>query len=330
MGKRLGAFLMGIFLIAGLAGCASADLDRGESGTAAEGDQGLSYPYTFTDGTGRQVTLDHAPERVAVLFSSYADIWQMAGGEIAVTVGDAVARGYAPEGTPLVDDGAGMKIDVEKLAAQEPDFVIATADFGAQVEACSQLERFGIPCAALREECFEDYLSILKLFTDLTGNREAYQTYGLDVKQEVDAVLDQVRRAREGTDAVSVLFIRAGSGYSSTRAKTAKDHFAGIMLEELGAVNIADEAGALSEGLSLESILVRQPDVILIVPQGDEQATRAYMDGLLAQSGWRDLNAVREGRCHYLSKELFHYKPNARWAEAYRTLARLLYPEIAV
>ena len=27
------------------------------------------------------------------------------------------------------------------------------------------------------------------------------------------------------------------------------------MLEELGAVNIADEAGALSEGLSLESIL---------------------------------------------------------------------------
>ena len=99
------------------------------------------------------------------------------------------------------------------------------------------------------------------------------------------------------------------------------------MLEELGAVNIADEAGALSEGLALESILLNQPDVILIVPQGNEEAARAYMDSLLEESGWRDLEAVKNGRCTYLSKDLFHYKLNARWAEAYRVLAGLLYPE---
>ena len=34
----------------------------------------------------------------------------------------------------------------------------------------------------------------------------------------------------------------------------------------------------LSEGLALESILLNQPDVILIVPQGNEEAARAYMD----------------------------------------------------
>ena len=31
----------------------------------------------------------------------------------------------------------------------------------------------------------------------------------------------------------------------------------------------------------------------------------------------------------FLSKELFHFKPNARWAEAYEYLAGLLYPELA-
>ena len=106
-------------------------------------------------------------------------------------------------------------------------------------------------------------------------------------------------QARSGQEPVSVLFIRAGSGYSATKAKTAKDHFVGGMLEELGAVNIADEAGALSEGLALESILLNQPDVILIVPQGNEEAARAYMDSLLEESGWRDLEAVKNGRCTY-------------------------------
>ena len=30
-----------------------------------------------------------------------------------------------------------------------------------------------------------------------------------------------------------------------------------------------------------------------------------------------------------LDKALFHYKPNARWGESYRTLAALLYPQLA-
>ena len=168
---------------------------------------------------------------------------------------------------------------------------------------------------------------MLKLFTEITGNPQAYQTYGEDVAKQVDEVLAQVAEARTGQEPISVLFVRAGSGYSATKAKTAKDHFVGLMLEELGAVNIADEAGALSEGLSLESVLMNQPDVILIVPQGNEEAARAYMDGLLQESGWRGLDAVKNGRCAYLEKDLFHYKPNERWAEAYRVLAGLLYPE---
>ena len=67
----------------------------------------------------------------------------------------------------------------------------------------------------------------------------------------------------------------------------------------------------------------------IVVPQqqpefrpGGQQPVR-----FLRAGGWRDLEAVKNGRCTYLSKDLFHYKPNARWAEAYRVLAGLLYPE---
>ena len=327
MVRKSGAFFIAlIFLMlcgCGLAGDNSSYNNSGNSTAEKSG-----FPYTFTDSTGSEVTLESRPERVAVLFSSFAEMWGLAGGTTEITVGDSVERGFAGEDAVLVNDGAGMKIDTELLAASKPDFVIASADMSAQTKACEYMRKAGIPCAVFREETVDDYLKILKIFTDITGNPEAYETYGTQLKNRVDeAIAEAGELAGQAENPVSVLFIRAGSGDSSTKAKTAKGHFVGIMLEELGAVNIADEAGALSEGLSLEHILVKQPDVILVVPQGDEAAAKAYMDSVFEQSGWRDLDAVKNGRFAYLPKELFHYKPNARWDEAYRYLTGLLYPQ---
>lgn len=43
---------------------------------------------------------------------------------------------------------------------------------------------------------------------------------------------------------------------------------------------------------------------------------------------WQSLRAVKEGKVYFLEPHLFHYKPNSRFADAYVTLAKILYPEI--
>lgn len=263
------------------------------------------------------------PKTVAVLFSSFADIWQLAGGEVAITVGESVERGICEEGVLLVDDGAGKTIDTELLLSYQPDLVIGSADIAAHSEAAEVLETAGIPCKLFRVETFEDYLAMLQACTDITGNQEAYQTYGTDLQCEIDSILQSV----SGKSSKKVLFIRSGSGASSAKAKTARQHFAAKMLEDLGAFNIADNAPVLLDGLSVEEVLIQDPDYIFISTMGDETAAKAYMDSVLAQPAWAELTAVREQHYTYLSKELFQYKPNARWAEAYRTLAALLYEE---
>lgn len=284
--------------------------------------------YRFVDSAGNEVALDAPPQRVAVLLSSYAEIWTLAGGTVGVTVGDSVKRGFCPADTPLVDKGAGMSIDVEKLVSLQPDFVIASSDMPAQVEAVNRLKGAQIPCALFVEETIDDYLFMLKIFTDLNDAPDRYRQYGTEVKAQADAVLRAGAEAAAGREEpVSVLFVRAGSGGSSTRAKTADNHFVGIMLRELSTVNIADAAKELSESLSLEHVVVNNPDRILIVPQGDEDAAIAYMNSVLLQPGWRDLDAVRQGNVTFLPKDLFHFKPNARWAEAYRMLAETVYGE---
>ena len=280
--------------------------------------------YTsFTDSAGETIVLQEKPERVAVLFSSFAELWQLAGGTVAVTVGESVERGFVPEGTPLVDDGAGKKIDLERLLIEEPDFVICSGDIAAQAETAETLTGLNIPAAQFIVESFSDFLDVLKICTDITGDETAFEQYGTAQKQKIDTIL-----AENSFEGVDILFVRAGSSARSVKAKTSEDHFAAEMLKELGTHNIADDsllAGAvLSDTLSIEYILQEDPDYIFFTAMGDEEASRSFVKEMLQEDTWKSLTAVKARHYAFLEKELFHFKPNGRWAEAYETLADLL------
>ena len=279
-----------------------------------------SFYYTFTDDAGYEVTLSARPQKVAVLFSSFAEVWTLAGGEVAVTVGESVERGFAAADAVLVDDGAGKSINLELLLAAEPDLVICSADVEAQRQAAELLHGADVPVACFRVESFEDYLRMLRVCTEITGDLAAYETHGTAVAERIEELLSGVDA--EGED---ILFIRAGSGESATKAKTAEQHFAAAMLEELGAYNIADAAPVLLDGLSMEEILRADPAVIFVSTMGKESAAKAHMEEVLAREVWRDVAAVKNGRVIYLPKELFQFKPNARWGDAYAYLIEVLY-----
>lgn len=276
---------------------------------------------TVTDDGGTSVDVPRRPDRVAVLFSSLADLWTLAGGEVAITVGETVERGITSGDVLLVDAGAGKTVNTELLLSSGPELIIGSADVAAHVECVALARQVGIPAVLFRVESFADYLRVLGIMTDLTGNAEAYVQSGLDLKEKIDTLLATERSG----EAPRVLFLRAGSSARSTKAKNADGHFAAAMLSELGAVNIADEARVLIDTLSMEAILKADPDCILITTMGDEAAARAYIESLLTEPTWQSLRAVREGRVHILPKELFQYKPCDAWYEAYKYLSELIY-----
>lgn len=280
--------------------------------------------YTFTDDTGAVVTLPEKPKTVAVLLSSLADLWITAGGEVDITVGETVQRGFVPENIILVDAGAGKTIDIEALISAKPDFVIYSADLAGQLECADTLRAAGIPAAGFRLETFPDYLRVLKICTDILNTPERYEQYGTELKAEIDTLIAQTQSREEQP---SILFVRAGSSAKYTKAKTAENHFVCAMLKDLGTYNIAEKAPVLLDGLSMEEILISDPDFILFTTMGDESAGQAYMESLLSDPVWQALTAVKAGRVYQLPKELFQYKPNARWGEAYAYLIELLYGE---
>lgn len=271
--------------------------------------------YAFTDSTGHEMVLQKAPERVAVLLSSFADIWCLAGGEVAVTVGESVERGICREDVTLVDEGAGKSINTEVLIASAPDLVILSADIPAQVKAAVLCREAGIPVAEMRVECFAEYLAMLKICTDLTGRSDLYEQYGTAQKTQIDALI-----ANKPLDGSKILFVRAGTSARSVKPKSSEDHFAAAMLKELGAINIADGTPLLADGLSMEYILAENPDHIYFTAMGDEQGSRAFVEQMLKSPEWQALTAVKNGNYTFLRKENFHFKPNQSWASAYAYL----------
>lgn len=283
-------------------------------------------PFSFYDDTGKKIILDGKPDQTAVLFSSYADMWLLSGGDIYVTVGEAAERGFASENALLVDSGAGKKFDIEALVISQPDLIIGSVDIPFHEIAREQIEKTGIPFALFRVESIDDYLRVFKIMTRINESEENYLEFGLSVYEKARRVIE--RAEEHGTkNPQEILFIRSGSGYSSAKAKTRDMHFAAQMLYELGAENIAQDVPVIIDGLSFEEIFMKDPDAIFISLMGDEEAAKTYMTELFKKPGWQMLKAVQNGRCYFLEKDLFQYKPNARWAEAYLEMAKMLYPE---
>lgn len=100
----------------------------------------------------------------------------------------------------------------------------------------------------------------------------------------------------------------------------------GQMLADLGCINISDSDASLLEELSLEAIVRADPDFVFITTIGDSAAGIAQYEAELASNpAWQGLSAVKNGNVYILPQELYHYKPNARWGEAYENLVEILY-----
>ena len=168
---------------------------------------------------------------------------------------------------------------------------------------------------------FQDYLDLLELFTQLTGHPENFETYGTQVKVQVD---EAVSRRAVYSFSPTVLTLQVSG--SSVKVKNSEDNVLGPMLKELGCINIADQDGARLEELSLEAILQANPDYIFAVYHGtDEAAAQANLeDTLLSNPAWSSLQAVQGGRFHLLDRRMFSLKPNALWGDSYEKLSDIL------
>ena len=288
---------------------------------------GLVSTYTFTDDLGREITVEE-PERVAALLGSYADLWYLAGGEVIASADDAWDDFDLPLPEDAINLGMTKDLNLEKLFEADPDLVLASTNTKQNLEWQDTLESAGITTAYFDVSDFDDYLRVMKIFTDITGREDLYEKNGLSIQEQIQSVVDEsTEHITEDGKAPKVLVIRASA--TMILAKNSKNNVMGEMLHALGCENIADSDDSLLENLSVEHIIVEDPEHIFICQFGDDvEGTKAHMEEFINENpAWSELKAVKEGNVHYMEKALYTLKPNDRWAEAYEKAEELLFHE---
>lgn len=278
---------------------------------------------TFTDALGREVDLPAPPRRAVAFEGSLADAFVLCGGQLVGTSEDAVTERNLPLGEDVAVVGTVKSPSLELTMALEPDFILLSADVAGHVSLCEALGTLGVPFAYFTANTREDYMDVVRTLCRVNGREDLIAAQRSAVEAPIDEILARVRQdARCGRQ--TALLLRAYA--SGVRAKGA-DNLAGAVLRDMGLVNIAEREGTTLEDITLEQIVMDDPDFIFITTMGasHEKAMEALAAQLTGHPAWGTLTAVREGRVYELPRDLFHYKPNARWAEAYALIEELVY-----
>jgi len=277
----------------------------------------------FTDALDREVDVQN-PQRVVALMGSFSEIWLLAGGEDSLVGTTVDVTDQRDLGIPAHVQSVGtyQEPNLEEIFALEPDLVLLSAETartGSHIGMQSILEEAGIPAAYFKVTHFEDYLDMLQICTQLTGDMQAYERNGMAVQKKVEQILAENRLEKEP----SVLLMITYSG--GVRPQSA-DTMTGRMLAQLGCRNILDEYPSLLKDFSMERVIEMDPDYIFVIPMGNDDAAvrRNLQESVESNPAWNALSAVENGRYILLPGDMFVYKPNAQWAKSYAYLAEIL------
>lgn len=279
--------------------------------------QDTTEPRTITDAMGRQVTLEAPPERVVGLSASITEMLYAIG---VTPIGATQDIDYPPAAASLPTFGTGYQLDLEALAALEPDLILANLQLQAQV--AEQLEAIA-PTIFVLILSPADIPATLRLI----GQATWHETTAEYAAAPYDTLL-QILQANKPEDGPSALIIVGTLGQPNFGKP---ETYLGSMVDLLGGTNIA--AGLPDAGpfpgfaqLSVEEVLDADPDIILTITRGAPGAP-PIPEEIQADEVWSQLSAVQNGRVYELDNRLFLESPGPRFTEAILQLYNLFYGE---
>lgn len=287
-----------------------------------------------TNGAGlfAAASKSNTVKKVVALSKSVAEMWLLAGGEVSATTDDGLELEGAKN---AVSVGGLTTASLEAILSVNPELVLMTLDIPLHKKIHASLQDFGIKTYIADVKSFSDYEKVMADFTALTGRKDLYDKNVVQVKREIENVLKK-NAQKVAVSQTSLAAGRSGAAasaapatylllrVSSAKNKVLKDHFGNEIFQAFGLKSIISDDSPLDE-IGVEAIVNADPDYIFVVAQGDQKrADEAFYKAYKSNPVWAGLTAVKNDRVFMLPKELFNYKPNARWAEAYEIVGNLI------
>lgn len=257
------------------------------------------------DDAGRQIHLSREAERVASLIPAATE-WLFAIGAGARVVGRTTWCDFPAEAAAVPSLGDGIVPNVEAIAAVAPDLVLLY-ESPANRAAAMRLTDLGIPVLMLRTDQLDDLDRHLALLGRATGHRAAADSVRAALHEGLEAA-----SVSPDTTAPRVLIVV----WDQPPMTLGRGSFLNEVLERSGARNLFADVATSSATISIEAVVTRNPDLILVTST-DSVPTFAR------RPEWLVVPAVRERRFVRVHGSEFN-RPGPRTPDAILTLRRAL------
>lgn len=220
--------------------------------------------------------------------------------------------GGQPEAWQGIEAGAldhSVGPNIEQLIAADPDLVIVSdvyTQFVPQIEASTDAR-----VITMDADTLEDVSAHTRTIGELVGKSEQAEQWIADFNAQLAAS----KPVESAGDPVSVLAV---FGTPQSFYAFLPDSYLGDLVETAGGRLITSDLPAhrFFRGLaplSMEAVVQKDPDVILVVFHGPERAARA----LFARDPlWGQLTAIKDDRIAFLGEDLFAMRSGSQAATA--------------
>ena len=261
------------------------------------------------DQLGREVMLPELPHRLVCLAPSITDaVYSLGAGDDVVGVTDYSK--YPSEAAQKPSVGALVTPSVEAIVALHPDLVLAVGDFNP-TEIGTKLEHMSVPVFFVTPRGIAGIYSSIGILGKVLHREQAADALVARLR-----VREQAIRARVSGKPVSRVFFPVWVDPVITVGKNA---FITDLISAAGARSITDDLSPDWPQISLETVVARQPESLLLI-----RGSQITIADLRKKTIWKDLKCVQQSRVFYVDERI--YSPSPVAFDALEELANQLHP----
>lgn len=242
-----------------------------------------------TDDLGREVTLEQPAQRLIALAPHIVEnVYSAGAGDRLLAAVDY--SDYPPEARALPPLGSAQSVSVEAILALEPDLVLMWAT-GNSRTLRQQLERLGVEVYVDEPRTLEDVARSVRAIGTLTGTRDVANRAAQRYLDTLTALRDRYRSQTP----IGVLY----QVWHQPLQTLNGEHLVSDVIRLCGGRNAYADAKPLAPTINMESVLERDPEVIVASGMGEERP-----DWLDEWKQWPELTAVQRDNLFFVPPDL--------------------------
>ena len=251
---------------------------------------------------------DHPHRLVCLMPSLVDDVYALGAGADVIAVPDYTKYPVEARSKPSI--GSPLSPSVETIVSLHPDLVLADSNM-SRAEPVELLQKLGIAVFVVSPHGIEGiYQSLASLGKTLNRENSAQALIGRLRSREL-----AVQQRVSGKPTISILM---PVGYDPILS-IGKNAFITQIIEIAGGRSVTDDLPQEWPQVSLEALLARAPDALLLV-----RNAKMSMERIREQPGWANLPAVKNNRVYYIDDRML--SPSPIVFDALEDLAKQLHP----